>query len=77
MVGLDSRGIGERSALASVEPSITWGTINNIKTTEVPLVLRARVFGGIFEVRESCETWAFSVLRVALIMGDRSGLVGI
>jgi hypothetical protein len=67
MTGLDSRGIGERSALASVEPSITWGTITNIKTTEVPLNLRAKGFPGA----------SLNALGIAVIMGvsgDRSDI---
>jgi hypothetical protein len=51
-----------RSALASVEPSIALSTITNIKTTEVPLVLRARVFGGIAGVKDLQQAWPFSEL---------------
>jgi hypothetical protein len=36
--------------LTSPKPSIALSTITNIKTTEVPLVLRARVFEGIARV---------------------------
>jgi hypothetical protein len=43
-----------------VEPSITWGTITNIKTTEVPLNLRAKGFPG-----ASLNAWG-----IAVIMGD-------
>jgi hypothetical protein len=44
MAGVDSRGWGERSALELVKPSITPSTINDLKTTEIPSVLRAKVF---------------------------------
>jgi hypothetical protein len=64
---MDSRGGGDRSALASVEPSITPSIIIDVKTTEVPLSLRVR---GLIEVREA---WAFSVLRVAVITGELIG----
>jgi hypothetical protein len=42
-----------------VKPSIAPITIIDIKTTEVPLVLRARVFEEIAGVRESWEAWPF------------------
>jgi hypothetical protein len=62
MVGLEFRGVGNR--LSSVEPSIAPSTITNIKTTEVPLVLRARVFEGIAGVKDLQEAWPFVELRL-------------
>jgi hypothetical protein len=42
MAGIGSRGWGDRSALVLVEPSIAPITINDIKTTEVHMNLRAQ-----------------------------------
>jgi hypothetical protein len=58
--GVDSMGWVDRSTLASTNPSIAPSSINDIKTTEVPLILRVRVLWGIIEGKES---WGLGLFR--------------
>jgi hypothetical protein len=46
MAAVESRGGGDRSALALMTPSSAPSTINDIKTTGIPLNLRAQGISG-------------------------------